>query len=363
MRLVVDAMCAEYGGIRTYVEQLLARWSERHPGDEVHAVLRAGSTIATPGLVRHELRVHGPDVLGRPWAQATALHRLVRELRPDAFLATAPTPDPRRTGAPTAVVVLDLRAEILPEQFSRGRRLLRAASYGRSYQLADAFIAISQRSLDDLHRLHPRTARRPGAVAHLGADHVHGWPAPGTDGPAVAFAHHTNKNPELVVEGWRLLADRGVRVPLTFLGVSAGLRDRLTGLIDRHRLADLVALAPYLPDEEFRAVFARSRMVVFPSDFEGFGLPIVEGMALRKPVVIGPDAGALEVAGGHAAVLRDFTPAALADAVVAAGARTGSDLDAAQAWAARFSWATTVDATRTVLTTLAPATTGGRVVA
>lgn len=358
MRVVIDAMCAEYGGIRTYVEQLLARWGGLHPEDEVHAVLRAGSTIATPGLVRHELPVHGPDVLGRPWAQATGLHRLVRRLRPDAFLATAPTTNPRRTGAPTAIVILDLRSEILPEQFSRARRLLRTASYGRSYRLADAFVAISRRSLDDLHRLHPHTTRRPGAVAHLGADHVLDWPAPATDGPAVAFAHHTNKNPELVLDAWRLLAGRGVRMPLTFLGVSTDLRGRLAAQISRHGLGDLVTLAPFLPEEEFRAVFARSAMVVFPSDFEGFGLPIVEGMALGKPVVIGPDPGALEVAGGRATVTRGYTAPALADAVTRAAALDDAALDDARAWARRFTWAGTVETTRDALASLARTRTG-----
>ena len=44
--------------------------------------------------------------------------------------------------------------------------------------MADAFVAISQRSLDDLHRLHPATAEVPGRVVHLGGDHVLAWPAP-----------------------------------------------------------------------------------------------------------------------------------------------------------------------------------------
>ena len=73
MRLLVDAMCAEYGGIRTYVDHLLGQWADVFPDDEVHVALRVGSTLTTGNGVRHELPVRGPDVLGRPLAQTLAL--------------------------------------------------------------------------------------------------------------------------------------------------------------------------------------------------------------------------------------------------------------------------------------------------
>lgn len=353
MKVVVDAMCAEFGGIRTYVEQLLGRWHELHPADEVHVALRAGSTLPTPGLVRHELEVRRPDVLGRPWAQASALHALVRRVSPDVVLATAPTTDVRRMQPPLAVVVLDLRTELRPDQFSLGRRLLRKVSYGRTYRLASGFLSISQRSLDDLHRLHPATRRKPGVVTHLAADHVLEWPPPDRAGAAIAFAHHSNKNPELLVEAWALLPADEAAAGLTFVGVSAELRPRLQELIDRHGLGGTVELAPYLPDDEFRACILRARMIAFPSDFEGFGIPIVEGMLLRKPVVIGPDPGCLEVAGGHASVAAGWEPAALAEAIRAGFAMDEAALDAAESWARSFSWSRTVETTHAALAALA----------
>lgn len=350
MRILVDAMCAEFGGIRTYVEQLLARWAEMFPDDEVHAVLRAGSTIATPGLVRHELEVRGPDVIGRPLAQATRMHALEASLRPDVVLATAPTTDVRRLRAPLVVTILDLRAEILPAEFSLGRRLLRKVSYGRTYRLAAGFVSISQRSLDDLHRLHSHTASRPGTVALLGADHALAWPTPSRSGPAVAFAHHSNKNPELLLEAWALAQGRGVALPgLMLLGVSGDLRPTLEDAIARRGLAGDVSLAPFLADDEFQQVLADAALVAFPSSFEGFGLPIVEGMVTGKPVVIGPDPGCLEVAGGHAWTARDWTAAALADALAEAVAASPGQLDEAREWAHAFTWERTVRITRAAL--------------
>ena len=356
MKLLVDAMCAEFGGIRTYVDHLLGQWGDFFPDDDVHVALRVGSTLTTGRGTRHELPVRGPDVLGRPLAQSLALPRLARSLGVDAVLATAPTTTVRRVDVPLCVVVLDLRHELRPEQFSRGRRLLRDVSYGRSYAMADGFIAISQRSLDDLHRLHPTTASLPSHVVHLGGDHVLAWPAPRRTGPAVGFAHHTNKNPDLLFEAWSLLAaDEGGAPPLKLLGVGGARREAIAARASALGLDDRVELAPFLPDEEFHQVLADADMVVFPSDFEGFGLPVVEGMLLGKPVVLGPEPATNEVAGGHAAVARDWTPAALAGAVRRARALTPDELEAARAWAATFTWERTIRQTREALVEMSAA--------
>lgn len=349
MKIVVDAMCAEYGGIRTYVEHLLARWHDVHPEDELHVIVPRGMDLPTAGHVRHELRVRRPRMFGRPFAQTVHLKRLVREVGADVVIATAPTTTVRRLGAPMAVVILDLRHELRPEQFSWKTKLLRRVSYGRTYSLAAQFLSISQRSLDDLHELHPRLRDVPAAVTHLGADHVADWPAADRDGPAITFAHHTNKNPDLVLDGWKVLADRlGTAPDLLVLGVGSG-REALTAAIEQRGLGDSVRLAPFLPEDEFQKVLAAARMIVFPSDFEGFGLPVVEGMLLGRPVVIGPERATNEIAGGHAYVMPDWKPESLADAVEAAGRQTPEQREAARAHAAEFTWTRTVEQTRAAL--------------
>ena len=354
MRLVIDAVCAEFGGNRTYVDHLLRRWQVIRPDDELHVVVPKGSTLPTHGHVRHELAVARPAILFRPLAQTRELRRLVREVRPDAVLATAPPTTLRRVGVPLVVVVLDLRHELRPEQFSRGRRLIRKVAYGRTFRIADGFLTISARTLGDLRQRHPATGLVPGTVAHLGADHVLDWPTPSRGGPAVAFGHHTNKNPDLVLLAWSKALQRGDDVPdLTVVGASATLRGRLEAIIDAKNLGNRVVLAPFLEDQEFKRLLASASMVVFPSDFEGFGLPIVEGMLLGKPVVISPEPGSVEVAGGHAAVMLGWKPEQLADAVVAAMSKGDEDLRKAADWAATFSWDATVRRTAAALGQLA----------
>lgn len=353
MKILIEAMCAESGGIRTYVEHLLARWSDAFPDDELHVIVAEGSQLPTARHHRHEARVRRPAQLGRPYAQTREVRRLVRELRPDAVLATLPSTTVLHPGVPTAAVVYDLRHELRPTQFTRQSRLLRRISYGRTYQLADHFLAISQRSLDDLRELHPRLRDVPATVTHLGADHVCDWPPADAVGPTVTFAHHTNKNPNLVLDAWGVLTDRHGSAPeLLMLGVG-NHRDELESAIEQRGIGESVRLAPFLPAAEFQKVMSAASMIVFPSDFEGFGLPVVEGMLLGRPVVIGPERATNEIAGGHAHVMVEWSAEALADAVDAAGRQTPEDRDAARDHAAQFTWTRTVEQTRDVLQAMA----------
>lgn len=350
MKLVVDAMCAEFGGNRTYVEHLLRNWHDVRPDDELHVVVPKGSTLPTDDHVRHELPVARPTTVFRPLAQTRELRRLVRTLAPDAVLATAPPTTLRRLGVPMAVVVLDLRHELRPEQFSRGRRLIRKVAYGRTFRIADGFLTISARTLNDLVERHPATASVPGTVAYLGGDHVLDWPTPSRSGAAVAFGHHTNKNPDLVIRAWASALRRGDDVPdLTVVGTSAALRSELQKIIDAEDLGARVTLAPFLSDDEFTQLLTSASMIVFPSDFEGFGLPIVEGMLLGKPVVISSEPGSVETAGGHATLISGREPERVADAIVEALAMDEEQLREAADWAATFTWRKTVQTTADAL--------------
>ena len=352
VKVLIEALAAEYGGIRTYVENLLGAWA-RVGEDEVHLLLAAGSTLAVPAeITRHEVVISRPVQLGRPWAQTAQLRRLVARTRPDVVLATLPSTTVLDPGAPMAVVVYDLRHDLRPEQFSSAQRLLRRVSYGRGYQLADLFIAISRRSLDDLQRVHPGTATKPGGVVHLGADHVLSWQR-GSTGPAIAFGHHTNKNPRLVLDAWALAVTRGVDLPeLAILGLGGSHRAAFEQLVAAHGLSQRVRVAPFLEEQQFQAVFGAAPLVVFPSDFEGFGLPVVEAMALGIPVVIGPEPATREVGGGHAFEADDWTPESLADAIGRAVSASPAALAAARDHATSMTWERTVAETRAALMTL-----------
>jgi len=353
MRVVIDALAARSGDSYTVVlENLLAGWSSLGSGDELHLVITPQVELRLPPEVQvHVLPVRAPAVLHRVLVQSTRLPRLCRELRADVLLTTLPASAMVPTRCPRTAMVWDLRHELRPEQFSRQQRLLRRVSYGWGYRRAASLVCASERTRDDLLASRPWLARTPLTVALLGADHADRW-VPSevpTAAYALAFGQYGNKNVEQVLEGWAVLAQRGTTTRLALVGTPGPDRERLQGRVDALGLTGLVDVLPWLSAQEFEARFASASVVVFPSDFEGFGLPAPEAMRLGVPVVVSTDPALLEVSGGHATVVRDRSGAALADAVTEALARTPDQLAAARDWAGRYTWAGTAQGVRTAL--------------
>jgi glycosyltransferase involved in cell wall biosynthesis len=106
---------------------------------------------------------------------------------------------------------------------------------------------------------------------------------------------------------------------------------------------------PYLPQADFDEIRGHASVVVFPSDYEGFGLPVLEAMRSGVPVVITADRALLEVAGGHAVVAEAWTPQELSRAVERALSVSDCSVAAAQAYASRFTWREAARQTRDVL--------------
>ena len=98
----MEALAADFGGIRTYVEHLLSGWAAAFPDDELLVLVGPGSDLDTAGHRRRELPIPSPAVLGRPLAQTLHTRRIVRDEGIDVVLATLPSTGLRRPGAPPA---------------------------------------------------------------------------------------------------------------------------------------------------------------------------------------------------------------------------------------------------------------------
>jgi glycosyltransferase involved in cell wall biosynthesis len=354
VRVVIDGLAIRGRNSLSIVsEQLLSGWQRIGAADQLHLLVRSDQSISVP----HDVVVHGVpftrgELVSRLSAQSWELPRLCRSLRPDVLLGLLPTTALTPLPCPRVVIAWDFRDRLMPEQFGREVLIRRRVSYAVGFRQADGVVCISERTKRDALAFHPYLSKVPVDVAHLGADHVDSWLSPPkTDTYAIAFGHFSNKNVDLVLMAWSALQRGcgGRALSLRLVGVAAAERRRLQRAVTELGLADVVTVSPWLSDAEYREQFAASSLVVFPSDFEGFGLPAVEAMRLRIPVVITPDPALLEVTDGHATVMEDVEPEPLARAVEKALQTPARDLDAAQKDADRFTWANFASGVRGVL--------------
>ncbi|MDZ5619998.1 glycosyltransferase family 1 protein [Nocardioides sp. HM23] len=360
MHLVVDAVAVRPGSAAIVIEHLLRGWREAAPDDRVTVLADgAGPAFAVPDPY-DVVPVRSPAVgpVGAAWLRSWGVRRAARALRPDAVLSAVPATGLAGYGARRGLILYDLRHELRPHQFSWRTRLSRRLSWGWTMSRSDGIYTISERTLTDLRDRHPRLARL-GVAAQLGADHVDDWPTVATvqEAPyALAFGHFANKNVDAVIEGWAQYcrtadpspgSGRAWRLRLVGMGSAdrAAARERVAAL----GVADRVELMPWLDDAAFQECFAGAGLVIFPSDFEGFGLPAIEAMRLGIPVVVSDDPALAEVTGGHAAVARSTAPADLAAAVTTALQHTPEQLDAGRRFTDGFSWRRTAGVVRASL--------------
>jgi glycosyltransferase involved in cell wall biosynthesis len=353
VKVVIEALPAvPFGGYAVALEGLLRGWDRLEADDEIHLLLTEGVELEVPASVQiHRSRVGPPRAVRRVMVQSLAARRVCRAVEADVLLGIIPTTAVTPVGCPKVITVHDLRHELVPEQFTLARRLLRQVSYGIGYRQAAGVICVSERTRKDLLRSRPWLESKPVSVVHWGADHVDDWPRrdPGEQPYALAFGHFPNKAVDRVIDAWETLRERGEARPLVFVGLPGSARERVSERIRSAGLEGVITPLPWLDSDEFHARFASAGLIVLASDFEGFGLPAVEAMRLGIPLVISDDEALMEVTGGNATVVAESGPASLADGVSAAWATSSEDLESARSYVERSTWVTVARETRDAL--------------
>lgn len=273
---------------------------------------------------------------------------------------------PAASRAPQVVTVHDLAFLHEPEHFTPHGRRLFARCVRRLRRRADLVLCSSSATLDDcLHAGLPADRLR---LVLLGVDRP---PEPDADTVAAVRARHGLHAPYLVFNGTleprknlpRLLDAFAALVASGDPAVPAGLRLALAGAIgwgDTLRppaaVADRVDVLGFVPEADLPALFAGALVCCQPSLREGFGLPVLQAMAVGTPVVTSRGTSTEEVAGG-AAVLVDptDTESITAGIVTALGDGERARLAVAgRARAAELTWDRTADATLAAYRELAP---------
>ena len=123
-----------------------------------------------------------------------------------------------------------------------------------------------------------------------------------------------HKNLERVIQAFDLVRRRGLdRLKLVIIGDEVSKYTALRRAVHRHQLHQYVRFLGYLPEETLAVMYRLAGVFVFPSLYEGFGLPPLEAMASGTPVVTSNVSSLPEVAGDAAVLVDPYDPQAIAD--------------------------------------------------
>lgn len=372
-RVVLDGLplVVRSAGVATYTRELVRHLAAAAPGvsfelfaprrwrDRAAAAPAGGAgPRGAAGAIqswRYPL-VMGPLLAG--WA---TLESVVGEI--DLFHGTTYTL-PARSRAPLVATVHDLALLRHPEL---GNRRLRAMVQAAVAGLARAsrIIAVSRATRDDLVELCGIDAARidvvyNGCPPHLlapgdppaesGSDRAGGEPGPyvlhvGTLEP--------RKNLPMLIRAFARVRREGALPHALVLAGDAGwggdaTRRSLAAVAEHAGVAGAVRFTGRVDDARLRELYAGADLFVYPSLYEGFGLPVLEAMASGVPVVTSNVAALPEIAGDAALLVEPRSEASVAAAIrigLLDAERAAALRAAGRRRAAQFTWSATARAT------------------
>jgi glycosyltransferase involved in cell wall biosynthesis len=236
--------------------------------------------------------------------------------------------NPMRTKVPSVLTFVDMQHEFFPQFFSPGEMKMRKAFYRPSAERAARIIAISGHVKSSLVE---RYGIPPGKIdiIYLGYDEsyrVHdaenelramrskyGLNRPFLYFPGATWPH---KNHKTLLAAISIMKTRHrFDGQLVLTGIAKKSSGEIHEAIGRLGLEETVKVLGYLSYEDLPYLYNLARMMVFPSLFEGFGIPLVEAMACGCPVACSNTTSLPEVAGDAAVFFDPTSPEDMAEKI------------------------------------------------
>jgi glycosyltransferase involved in cell wall biosynthesis len=268
------------------------------------------------------------------------------------------------TPCPSVVTIHDATLWLFPKYHPRRRILAMRPLVPLAARRAKAIIAVSASTKRDL----VRTLGVPAEKVHV----IHEAPAPQfqplASGSALELVRRRyrlraqfvlyvgtiepRKNLMRLLEAFAMLRRRGYTShTLVLAGTQGWAGASVQRAIERLDLEDAVCLLGYVQADDLVALYNLASALIFPSLYEGFGLPIVEAMACGTPVVSSPNGSLAEIAGDAAELVDPTVVESIAAGLrrVLGDSQRQAELRAAGLQRARqFSWQRAAAQTREV---------------
>jgi len=282
------------------------RFNRRWPNFRVHTTLPHTPLIRIPLTLSAELRKNPVDVLH---VQFTA---------------------PPFCPCPVVVSIHDLSFEHLPQTFNRRSRTQLRLTVRHSARRAAKILTLSEHTRRDVIETY---GVAPGVVSAIPlAAPAHFGPVThdkelqrvrhtyGIDGDYVLSVGSIQPRKNLVRLIKAYAALRGARAgnkcpKLVIVGKCAWLYDETLRALEQTGVEDSVVLTGYVPEPDLPALYSGALCFIYPSYFEGFGLPPLEAMKCGAPVIVGNATSLPEVVGEAALKVDPFDVSAIAAAM------------------------------------------------
>jgi glycosyltransferase involved in cell wall biosynthesis len=351
-------------GVAAYAELLLTHLAAGAPAHQIDVFSHRpiGVSLRLPAHVRVQAG-RWPWTGRTIWLQTMA-PSMVRRLAPDVVHFTTAVAPLLGIEIPVVLTVHDMSMTWRPQLHPPRRRLVARRLAERAIRRADAIVTHSEHGRRDILRLSGVPAHRVHVIPAAAAPEFR--PVEDTARTEAVRTRYglagriilcvgtiePRKNLVRLAEAFARLRRTGRSDhQLVIVGPAGWQARRIRGQIDALRLGGAIRFTGVVPPEDLPLLYTLAEIVVFPSLYEGFGLPVAEAMACGRPVVASSGSAVTELV-DTAAELVD--PSSV-DAIAAGLLRVTRDADWRHELAARalvraraFSWEQTARRTLAV---------------
>ncbi len=327
MRIGVNALYLIPGGVggtERYLRCLLPEMARLAPEEEfvVFVGREARGSFAADGFKEIASPFPSETRPVRAFYEQAVLPLLCRRLGLDVLFCpgyTAPLLSP----LPVATTVHDMQHRLRPENFRPWERLGYRLLADPSIRRSEMLLTVSETSAADIARVYglPRRKIRVTPLAPAGS---FGRAVPkkelaATLGELIEKPYLLcvasllpHKGLETLLDGYALLLKDGLTHRLAVAGFFGHHTARVREKISRLGLGRRVRLLGWVEPRKMPALYAGASLLLAPSTFEGFGLPVVEAMAQGTPVLAAGAKSIPETAGGACLLFKVDSPGELA---------------------------------------------------
>jgi glycosyltransferase involved in cell wall biosynthesis len=327
MRVAIDTRKLHDFGIGTYIRNLLRHLARLDRDSEYVAICRPEDASAIRALGSNFRPVptrSAPYSVREQWSIPLA----VRREHVDVFHAphyVLPTLTPGRS----VVTIHDCIHLMFPEYlpYRLAKQYARGMMYSATHR-ASRILTVSERSKRDILRFFSVPPEKI-VVIYNAIDERFRIPPPEAtmtqvreryqlEDPFVLYVGNVkpHKNVERLIDAFALVVrQRADGLKLVIIGDEISKFQTLRRAVHRHQLHKQVRFLGFVPEDTLAVLYRLAGVFVFPSLYEGFGLPPLEAMACGAPVITSNVSSLPEVVGDAALLVDPYSSEAIAEAI------------------------------------------------
>ncbi len=314
MNIVIQASDLDHAridGTRVYLRELLQRFGKFSPETEFFLYHRRvfNAALTPPSEVNYTVQELPFPFM---WMQTRFAWELFRTHPDKLFLPIQATPVFLPSGVEVTATIHDLAFKKYPKTFPRTDLFKLNFLLERVVMRADKLIAVSQSTKKDLLHFFPQLDEKRVRVIHHGfdneffgaklslrelSDRIESYTLKAKSYCLFVGALQPRKNLVRLIQAFEGAKKQHPEMKLVLAGEEAWLAEEILAAREMSVHKKDIILTGRVNFDDLRALYQGARVFVFPSLYEGFGLPILEAFASGVPVLTADNSSLREVAG------------------------------------------------------------------